>query len=71
MIIKAECYFQDGYYNPNIRASIRPLWIVALREPLPGTNHAAEFCGTTREEAINNAISCFKEFGLTGRLRLN
>lgn len=67
----ADCYFQPEQYNPRIRATVPPAWIIELDCALQGSNVPPVFYGKTRSEAIQNAIDTLKSFGLTGRLILN
>jgi hypothetical protein len=70
-LFKAECYFQQEKYNPRIRATVPPAWVVEFDCALPDTNIPPVFFGNTRKEAIENAIVTLKSRGLTGRLILN
>jgi len=70
-LFKAECYFQPEQYNPRIRATVPPAWVVEFDCALPDTNIPPVFFGNTRKEAIENAIVTLKSRGLTGRLILN
>lgn len=70
-LFKAECYFQQEQYNPRIRATVPPAWVVEFDCALPDTNIPPVFFGNTRKEAIENAIVTLKSRGLTGRLILN
>ena len=70
-LFKADCYFQQEQYNPRIRATVPPAWIIEFDCALPGTNVPPVFYGHSRKEAIENAIATLKSFGLTGRLILN
>ena len=67
----ADCYFQQEQYNPRIRATVPPAWVVEFDCALPDTNVPPVFYGHSRREAIQNAIDCLKSMGLTGRLILN
>jgi len=67
----ADCYFQTEQYNPRIRATVPPAWIVEFDCALEGTNVPPVFYGKTRREAIQNAINTLQSIGLTGRLILN
>jgi|APGre2960657373_1045057.scaffolds.fasta_scaffold97758_2 hypothetical protein len=69
--LKADCYFQQEQYNPRIRATVPPAWVVEFDCALPNTNVPPVFYGHTRREAIENAIKTLQSFGLTGRLILN
>ena len=70
-LFNADCYFQEEQYNPRIRATVPPAWIVEFDCALPDTNILPVFYGHSRREAIENAIDCLKSRGLTGRLILN
>jgi hypothetical protein len=70
-LFKADCYFQQEQYNPRIRATVPPAWVVEFDCALPDTNVPPVFFGKTRREAIENAIVTLKSRGLTGRLILN
>ena len=70
-LFKADCYFQQEQYNPRIRATVPPVWVIEFDCALPGTNVPPVFFGHSRKEAIQNAIDCLKSMGLTGRLILN
>ena len=70
-LFKADCYFQQEQYNPRIRATVPPAWVVEFDCALPNTNVPPVFFGKTRREAIENAIVTLKSRGLTGRLILN
>ena len=70
-IFNADCYYKQEQYNPRLRATIPPSWIIEFDCALPGTNVPPVFFGNTRKEAIQNAIDCLQSFGLTGRLILN
>ena len=70
-LFKANCYFQRGQYNPRIRATVPPAWVIEFDCALPNTNVPPMFFGHTRREAIENAIKTLQSFGLTGRLTLN
>jgi len=70
-LFKADCYFKQEQYNPRIRATVPPAWVVEFDCALPNTNVPPVFFGNTRKEAIQNAIDCLQSFGLTGRLILN
>jgi hypothetical protein len=69
-LFKADCYFQQEQYNPRIRATVPPAWVVEFDCALPDTNVPPVFFGKTRREAIENAIVTLKSRGLTGRLIL-
>ena len=69
--LKADCYFQQEQYNPRIRATVPPAWVVEFDCALPNTNVPPVFYGHTRREAIENAIKTLQSFGLTGHLILN
>ena len=69
--LKADCYFQQEQYNPRIRATVPPAWVIEFDCALPNTNVPPVFFGHTRREAIENAIKTLQSFGLTGRLILN
>ncbi len=69
--INAECYFQPETYNPRLRATVPPAWVIEFECALPNTNVPPVFFGRTRREAIENAIETLRSFGLTGRLILN
>jgi hypothetical protein len=69
-LFKADCYFQQEQYNPRIRATVPPAWVVEFDCTLPDTNVPPVFFGKTRREAIENAIVTLKSRGLTGRLIL-
>lgn len=70
-LFKADCYFKEEQYNPRIRATVPPAWVIEFDCALPNTNVPPVFFGNTRKEAIQNAIDCLQSFGLTGRLILN
>ena len=70
-LFKADCYFKEEQYNPRIRATTPPAWVIEFDCALPNTNVPPVFFGKTRKEAIQNAIDCLQSFGLTGRLILN
>jgi hypothetical protein len=70
-LFKADCYFQQEQYNPRIRATVPPAWVIEFDCALPDTNVPPVFFGKTRREAIENAIVTLKSRGLTGRLILN
>jgi len=70
-LFKADCYFQQEQYNPRIRATVPPAWVIEFDCALPNTNVPPVFYGISRREAIQNAIDCLKSRGLTGRLILN
>ena len=67
----ADCYFEPERYNPRIRATVPPSWVIEFNCALPNTNVPPVFYGNTRKEAIQNTIDTLKSFGLTGRLILN
>jgi hypothetical protein len=69
-LFKADCYFQQEQYNPRIRATVPPAWVIEFDCALPDTNVTPVFFGKTRREAIENAIVTLKSRGLTGRLIL-
>jgi len=50
--LKADCYFQQEQYNPRIRATVPPAWVVEFDCALPNTNVPPVFYGHTRREAI-------------------
>jgi hypothetical protein len=70
-LFKADCYFQQEQYNPRIRATVPPAWVIEFDCALLNTNVPPVFFGNTRREAIENAIKTLQSFGLTGRLILN
>jgi len=86
-LFKADCYFQEEKYNPRIRATVPPAWVIEFdcalpnlaeqtvlrnfRVPAADTNVPPVFYGISRREVIQNAIDCLKSMGLTGRLILN
>tara|TARA_B110000971_G_scaffold153291_1_gene156546 strand:- start:271 stop:492 length:222 start_codon:yes stop_codon:yes gene_type:complete len=67
----ADCYFQPEKYNPRLRATVPPAWVVEFDSALQGANVPPVFYGNTRREAIQDAIDTLKSRGLTGRLILN
>ncbi len=68
---KADCYFQEEQYNPRIRATVPPAWVIEFDCALPNTKVPPVFFGHSRKEAIQNAITVLQSMGLTGRLILN
>tara|TARA_B110000977_G_C10890901_1_gene421409 strand:- start:266 stop:487 length:222 start_codon:yes stop_codon:yes gene_type:complete len=67
----ADCYYQPEKYNPRLRATVPPAWVVEFANALQCTNVPPVFYGSTRKEAIQDAIGTLKSMGLTGRLILN
>jgi len=70
-LFKADCYFKQEQYNPRIRATVPPAWVVEFDCALPNTNVPPVFFGNPRKEASHNAMDCLQPFGLTGRIILN